>query len=241
MKYSGCFIAGTDTGVGKTVVTAALAVCLRQRPLNVGVMKPIETGIPGNGAGSDAERLLAGAAAKDPLELVTPFRFPAPLAPLAAARQAGSTIALDRILAAYRTLAAKHAFMLVEGIGGVLVPITEGSDVRDLISQMELPVLVVGRASIGGVNHALLTIEALRQRHIPVLGVVLNRPCGTAGSEEQSEQEASTVALVKERSGVFVAGPLHYDATLDRGGTAALSRLADDPAIRTLAGLLAPA
>jgi len=162
MKYSGCFIAGTDTGVGKTVVTAALAVCLRQRPLNVGVMKPIETGIPGNGAGSDAERLLAGAAAKDPLELVTPFRFPAPLAPLAAARQAGSTIALDRILAAYRTLAAKHAFMLVEGIGGVLVPITEGSDVRDLISQMDLPVLVVGRASIGGVNHALLTIEAAR-------------------------------------------------------------------------------
>jgi dethiobiotin synthetase len=237
-RHGGCFIAGTDTGVGKTVVTAALAICLARRGIGVGVMKPIETGVPVRGSSlSDAERLQAGAEV-DPLELVSPYRFPAPLAPLAAARRAGTAITLDRILTAYRTLAARHPLMLVEGIGGVLVPIAPRSDLRDLIVRLKLPVLIVGRASLGGINHALLTIEALQHRKIPILGIVLNRSVRPADSSESHAQEVSTIDLLKERSGVFVTGPLPYEGELDRAWETSLKRMARDPAIQALADLL---
>lgn len=238
-QIGGCFIAGTDTGVGKTIVTAALAACLAQRGLKVGVMKPIETGVSANGSRlSDAERLRLGAETDDPLELVSPFRFSPPLAPLAAARHAHRTITIDRILTAYRTLAARHAFMLVEGLGGVLVPIADRADLRDLIMRLKLPVLIVGRASVGGVNHALLTIEALRHRKIPILGIVLNRPAGPVGSREGAAQEAATLELVKERSGAFVAGPLPYVGEIDRDWERGLKRMVRDQVIQTLADRL---
>jgi dethiobiotin synthetase len=128
---SGVFITGTDTGVGKTLVTTALVLCLKQRGLSVGVMKPIETGCgSGGAAGSDAARLHAAAGMTDPVEVVSPYRFPDPLAPLDAARRAGTTIQERKILAAFRTLAARHMLMLVEGAGGVLVPISKRADMR---------------------------------------------------------------------------------------------------------------
>lgn len=232
---SGCFVTGTDTGVGKTLITAALALCLKQRGLRVGVMKPIETGqLDGSGV-SDAERLRAIVEAPDPVEIVTPYRFSAPLAPLAAARLAGSTIDMDRIVAAYETLAAGHPMVVVEGIGGVMVPISPQVTVRDLIARLGLPAVVVGRASLGGVNHALLTVEALRERGVVTLGIVLNHPAAPPRSPMDAMQEESTVELVKELSGVPVIGPLPHEAAFDRAWEAGLAKLAQHPGIRELA------
>lgn len=233
---TGCFITGTDTSVGKTVVTAALARCLRLRGMRVGVMKPIETGCPPDGSTiSDGERLRHAAGSSDAMEMISPYRLPLPLAPLAAARHAGVTIDLDRIMAAFTQLAANQSCMLVEGVGGVRVPIADHVDVRELIARFGLPVLVVGRIALGGVNHALLTVEALRQRRISVLGLVLNQPARPSDSPSDLLQQNSTIELTRELSGLRVIGPLCYESLIERSWETGLEKLAKDPAIEALA------
>jgi dethiobiotin synthetase len=235
----GCFVTGTDTGVGKTVVAAALACRLRQGGEEVGIMKPIETGVSaGLSIPSDAERLRTAIESRDPLDLINPYRFSAPLAPLAAARLAGTVIRLDRLKASFNVLAARSSFMVIEGIGGVTVPISPRLDVRDLIILFGLPAVIVGRATLGGVNHALLTVEALRRRKVPMLGIVLNRPSTSPQECSGLMQIATTVALVKERSGLPVLGPLHHENLLDQAWSARVSRMATDPVIRELADLV---
>lgn len=237
--FRGCFVTGTDTGVGKTVATAALALHLVQRGVSVGVMKPIETGLPVDGSSvSDAERLRAAAGCTETLDAVSLYRFPRPLAPLAAARHAGMPIDLARILAAFETVAARHACMLVEGIGGVLTPIGDGVSVRDLIERLGLPAVVLGRATLGGVNQALLTLEALRHRRIAVLGILLNRSPGREGASAETLQEESTVQLVGELSGVPVVAPLPYEPLLNQRWETGLATLAREPGIRELADLI---
>jgi dethiobiotin synthetase len=235
----GVFITGTDTGVGKTLVTTALALCLKQRGISVGVMKPIETGYGAEGASrSDAARLYASAGMTAPVECMSPYRFPDPLAPLDAARRAGTTIRTRKIVAAFRTLAARHELMLVEGAGGVLVPISQNMDMRDLIVQMGLPVLVVGRTAIGSVNHVLLTVEALKQRRIAVGGIVLNRTKDAAPGTVDGMQETSTVALLRERSGVPVIGPVPYEPLLQRSWAEGLAQVVGGAAVNGLADLV---
>ncbi len=234
----GVFITGTDTGVGKTLVTAALASCLTQRGLSVGVMKPIETGCRTDGAsGSDAARLYAAAGITEPVEAISPYRFADPLAPLDAARRAGRTIELRRIVRAYRALAARYAFLLVEGAGGVMVPITPTADTRDVIVQLGLPAVVVVRAVLGAVNHTLLTLDALRHRKIPVLGVFLNR-FGSPPQPDDTLQETSTIGLLKERCGVPVIGPLPHRSEIAGSWEQGLAEIAESPAIRELADLV---
>jgi dethiobiotin synthetase len=228
----GCFITGTDTGVGKTLMAAALAVRLKQHGLRVAVMKPIETGCSKETPfDSDAERLRTAIATDLSLDVVSPYRFSAPLAPVDAARAAGVTIEMDHIESAFHTLANDQAFVLVEGVGGLMVPISETMDVRDLMTFLRLPALVVGRTALGGVNHALLTIEALRQRSIPALGIVLNQLLPIL----HHEQTRSTVALLRERSGVPVFGPIAYESTCEHDWMAGVKKIALDPAIRSLA------
>jgi len=239
LSSGGCFVTGTDTGVGKTVVTAALAVCLRRRGVSVGGMKPVETGCGAGSAGpSDAERLRACLAGDDLGAFLSPYQFAAPLAPLAAARQVGAVISLDRIVEAYGRLAARYRSVLVEGAGGLCVPLTDREDMRDLIERLALPVVLVGRCALGGVNHVLLTLEALQTRKIPVLALVLNRPVPHQAASEEELQMVSTVGLLKERSGVPVIGPLPYLVSLAGGGDAGVSELSRDPGIETLAGLI---
>lgn len=238
MKHGGAFIIGTDTGVGKTVVTAALAVNLRRRGIVLGVMKPIETGrSAGDPVISDAARLRSSAGVTDVLDLVNPCRFSHPLAPLAAARQAGSAISLERLLAAFSELAGRYPYVLVEGLGGLCVPLTEREDLRDLVRLIGLPVVVVGRAALGGINQALLTLEALKRRSTPVAALVLNQVCRGQGPDDPAQRE-STVQLLKERSGVPVVGPLPYEAALAADWETGLSKLALDHGIDALADLV---
>jgi dethiobiotin synthetase len=231
IPYHGCFITGTDTGVGKTIITAVLALCLQQRGLRVAVMKPIETGcLNERELSSDAERLRTVIAVTTSIDLISPYRFALPLAPLAAARATGVTIEIDRIKAACQNLANDYDFVLVEGIGGLMVPLSEKSDVRDLIASLHLPALVVGLAALGGVNHALLTIEALRQRAISITGIVLNQLI----TESNPQQTQSTVDLIRERSGVPVFGPLPYESECRLDWSAGVRKMAHDLAIRSL-------
>jgi dethiobiotin synthetase len=170
----GLFVTATDTGVGKTEVACALVSGARAAGLDVGAMKPAQSGLT-PAEPSDAERLRAAAGGGDPFELVCPYQFEAPLAPGVAARLSGVEISMERILEAARTLAARHQALVVEGAGGLLVPLTPRQTYADLAVALGLPVLVVARAGLGTVNHAALTVEALRARGLTVIGLVLNR------------------------------------------------------------------
>lgn len=172
------FITGTDTGVGKTWVGAALATLLTRRGMRVGVLKPVETGWPADPA--RAERETDGALLKraaddpDPLERIVPFRYAEPLAPAVAARRSGCPVEIDVV---GRVLEAKRAafdVVLVEGAGGLLVPIADGVSTLDLVVHLRLPVLVVAGNRLGVINHTLLTVECAGSAGLAVVGVLLN-------------------------------------------------------------------
>jgi len=212
---NGVFVAGTDTGVGKTLVSAALVRRLVRLGCSVGVMKPVETGVSSDTPDrSDAARLIAAAQVDDSLDLVSPYRFPLPLAPLSAASAQGQVIELSEILDRFRQLSARHSCVVVEGAGGLLVPMGQDWDLRDLICRLRLPVVLVGRVGLGGVNHALLTVEALARKKIPVVSLILNETAVPSGSI-QLEQQASTLALLRQRVSVPVLGPLPYQPHVD--------------------------
>lgn len=184
----GLFVTGTDTEVGKTAVTAALAYALRRKGLSVGVMKPAATGCGRRGGrliSEDAELLLKASGAEDPIELVCPYRYEPPVAPSVA----GASISLGHIEECFRALAARHDIVLVEGIGGLLVPLDARHTVADLAVRLNLPVLVVARAGLGTINHTLLTLEAARSRGLELLGVVLNGRSGKPSLSERTNPE----------------------------------------------------
>lgn len=202
----GLFVTGTDTGVGKTEVSVALIAGWRERGLDVAGMKPAESGVV-PGEPSDAERIRAVSGGSDPSELVCPYAFAAPLAPAVAARLEGRTVSFDHVLGCARELVRRHAALVVEGAGGVFVPLTENRTYADLAWALGLPVLVVARAGLGTVNHTALTCEVLRIRGLEVRGVVLNRP--TSGSDPS---EPHNPAEIERLTGVRVLASLPHVA-----------------------------
>lgn len=234
----GIFITGTDTGVGKTLITAALALHLKKRGLTVGVMKPIETGIsPSREDRSDAARLRSIIDSDEPLGAIRPYAFELPVAPLAAAQQEGQTINLETIKKVYRLLSNRYDAMVVEGVGGVRVPITPKIGVTDLIRTLHLPVVVVGRSGLGGINHALLTVEALQRQKIRIIALVLNRT-QSVRSAIAHIQERSTLEILRKQSGVPVLGPLPYEPGMPTRFRPAVQHLARSAAITKLAQLM---
>ncbi|HEY4036298.1 MAG TPA: dethiobiotin synthase [Ktedonobacteraceae bacterium] len=172
----GYFITGTDTGVGKTVVTALLASLLCRQGLRVGVMKPVETGCPREGdhfAPQDSLFLRQISGCTAPQDLVTPYIFAEPLAPAIAAERAGITIEMKHIRRCYEQLLAEHDIVLVEGAGGLLVPLTAQLSMHDIAVELDLPVLIVACNRLGAINHTALTVTVARERS-HVLGIVLN-------------------------------------------------------------------
>lgn len=186
----GLFVTGTDTGVGKTVVTAAIALALRALGVDVGVVKPIQTGE------GDAETLRRLAELEAEPQEIAPYSFAAPLAPLVSARLEGKTIDVTEVASTTLRLAARHDVALVEGIGGLCVPISEGATVVDLAVALGFPLAIVARAGLGTVNHTLLTVREARRRDLEVAGVVLN------GAEDEST--ATNTELIQAFTGVPV-------------------------------------
>jgi dethiobiotin synthetase len=173
----GIFVTATDTHAGKTLVAAALAKALAARGVDVGVMKPVASGCSLSGRGplsADARILQQAAGTTDPVALVTPAAFGPPLAPSVAARLSGQRLSLSKVMAAWRRLARRHEFMLVEGVGGLLVPLAPGLCVAGLAARMRLPLLLVVANRLGAINHALLTLNEARRWRLAVWRVVLN-------------------------------------------------------------------
>ncbi len=169
----GILVVGTDTAVGKTVVAAGLAWALRRRGIDVGVMKPVETGVSTRRR-SDAALL----------------RLAAPLAPMVAARREGVRLSLDRLVRGYERLAARRAFVVVEGVGGLMVPITATKTTLDLAEALQLPLLIVIANRLGAINHTLLTLHAAECRGLTVHGLILNHPRRSRGLAERTNQDA---------------------------------------------------
>jgi len=172
----GLFVTGTDTGVGKTMVAAGLARFFSRCGLTVGVMKPCETGVADVGQpGADARLLRSAAGSSDSDELLAPYRLQAPLSPSAAAKQAGTIIDPQHIRACYDQVSAGKDLVIVEGAGGLMVPLRGGYLMADLVRQLNVPLLVVARPVLGTINHTLLTVFAARAMELPLAGIILNR------------------------------------------------------------------
>ena len=176
-ENSAWFVAGTDTEVGKTFVTAALLHGLKQRGVRALGMKPVAAGTDASGHNDDVEALIAASSVTAPRELVNPYLFAPAIAPHIAAAESGRPIDLARIEQAFAALRPLADVVLVEGVGGFCVPLGDspGTGADDLAVRLALPVILVVGMRLGCINHALLTAEAIAARGLTLAGWVANR------------------------------------------------------------------
>ncbi|MEW6419767.1 MAG: dethiobiotin synthase [Nitrospirota bacterium] len=217
----GFFITGTDTGVGKTVIVSALVKSIGLLGYSVCGMKPIETGcirakskeqrakskvkdrslIP-----SDGMFLKEMAGMDDSMDLVTPITFENPLAPMVASEIEGIPVDIDKIQKAYKKLSKNYDVVIVEGIGGLLVPIKKDYFVLDLARDFGLPLIVVSRPGLGTLNHTMLTVNYAINEGLDVAGIIINysRP------PEYSLAEETNIEVISKISPIPVIGSFHY-------------------------------
>jgi dethiobiotin synthetase len=191
---AGLFITGTDTGVGKTLVACALAALLRERGYTVGVLKPVETGCPqrdGQLFPADAFNLQKFSGCEEAPATICPYAFEEALAPALAAARSGVAVDIDVIEAVYGKISAAHDVTLVEGAGGLFVPLLPHYTYADLAHLLKIPLLVVAANRLGALNHLLLTLEHASCRGLSILGYILNR----VESEASLAAETNSAAL----------------------------------------------
>jgi dethiobiotin synthetase len=214
---SGLLITGTDTGVGKTVVACALAADLVRRGLNIAVWKPAETGWnPSTEETSDAARLQKAAGSTEPLEVICPYRLREALAPAVAARVEGVFIDLAHLARLYHKRRMSSDVLIVEGAGGLLVPLVDSTTYADLARDLGLSLLIVAPNRLGVINHTALTARAAAAEGIHVIGFVLNsvesltrsQPSSSAMSPADAERGLSR--RPQNSAGAGLAGPGIY-------------------------------
>jgi len=221
----GLFVTGTDTGVGKSVVAAAVCAALAARGERVAVFKPAVTGLDEageEGAWPPDHELLAGtASAGQSAEEVAPHRFGPAVSPHLAAELAGEPIEPAALVAAARAAGAGADALISEGVGGLLVPLTPGYSVRDLAVDLALPVVVIARPGLGTINHTLLTLEAARAVGLALAGVVMTPWPGRSDAMQRSNRET-----VERLGGVEVSGlaPVEPDGLAEAGARLPLDR-----------------
>jgi dethiobiotin synthetase len=229
---SAFFVTGTDTACGKTRVACALARALRESGRRVRVLKPVETGCPERGGRlipEDALALAAAAGDDAPVERLCAYALPLAAAPEVAAADAGIEIDPRRIAAALAAAREGADAVLVEGAGGLLVPIAPGLDMAGLASRLELPLVIVARAALGTINHTLLTLEVARARGLRALGVALSHTL--PGADRGALRNLDALRTQLARSGVEYLGELGHGA----------ERLHPEPVPRSLLAALGPA
>jgi dethiobiotin synthetase len=209
---SGIFITGTDTGVGKTYVTALILAELRRRGVKAAAFKPIACGRGGRHDAEIYRRLMDN---EQPLHVINPVYLKHPLAPSVAARLENRRINLQSIHAAYARLTTLYAPLLVEGAGGLLVPIKQDYFVADLAKDLQLPVLIVARLGLGTINHTLLTVRQAKN----VAGIVLNDTTGKRGLAEKTN-----IVEIPRLTGVPLLGVVPYG---ERGRERAVREICD--------------
>jgi dethiobiotin synthetase len=215
-------VTGTDTGVGKTVAACALVLALRARGLAVGAMKPVETGVAPGAADTDAARLRRAAGGRDAIDDVCPCAYAEPLAPWVAAERAGRSLDVARMDAAFARVAGGRDAVVVEGAGGLLVPLTRTLTLADLASRWALDLVVVAPNRLGVINHALLTVREAERRALAVRAVALVDAVDDAdGVAERTNADALTALLAPAplvRVPRLTAEALGRDASLADAG-----------------------
>ena len=197
----GLFVTGTDTGVGKTVVTAGIALALEAGCGPVGVAKPVQSGALAGDPDGDAMLLKRWTGVAEAAEEIAPWSFAEPLAPLIAARLAGRSLELSEVAERVRGLAARYEVLIVEGAGGLMVPVGETWTVADLATELAFPLVVVARPGLGTVNHTVLTVLAARLTGLEVAGIVLN-----GHGPHVDASSLTNAALIEQLADVLVLG-----------------------------------
>jgi dethiobiotin synthetase len=208
----GIFVTGTDTDVGKTLISCALLHAWRAAGKTAIGMKPVAAGCEFQAQGlicGDVTALCQASGVQAPVELVNPYAFEPPVAPHIAAEEAGVTIDLERIHAAFLTLAECAEIVVVEGAGGFRVPLNLREDSADLARKLGLPVVLVVGMRLGCLNHALLTAEAIRARGLTLVGWVANR------IDPDMLHFESNLAALRERIGALLLGVVEHEAVPD--------------------------
>lgn len=170
------FVTGTDTDVGKTYITAGLAVTFRKMGLDVGVMKPFAAGTAQKKGfkSEDIKILSKSAQVNDPENLINPQFFKIPASPYTAWKKLKIKPKVSTILSSFKKLSKLHETILVEGMGGVMTPILKDYYITNLIKEMNIPALIVTRSKIGTVNHTIMTVKMCEKYKIPVKGIIIN-------------------------------------------------------------------
>lgn len=190
------FVTGTDTGVGKTFISCIIAEGLRKEGIDVGVMKPLETGCKKRNnflVPSDGISLKKASGVDDPLDLIVPYKFSAPLAPFVAAELENKKISILKIKKSCLKTAKKHDVIIIEGAGGLLVPITKSYSYLNLIKNLGAQVIIVAANKLGVINHLMLTLNCLKVNRITPLCVILNN----IEQQKNIAQRTNLVALQK--------------------------------------------
>jgi len=194
------FITATDTGVGKTVATYVLAVLLKAQGRKVGVMKPVQC------AGDDAQFLRKSLGLEDDLKTINPFYVPEPLSPHLAFRRARIKFDKRQVQGSLKELQARYDIVLVEGAGGLMVPLTDFYYNADLIKDLKAEVIVVARLGLGTINHTLVTINEMRRRGLKILGLVFSQ----AKPGRHGLPESTNPQEIEKLSQVQVLGIIPY-------------------------------
>jgi dethiobiotin synthetase len=214
----GLFVTATDTGVGKTYLTSLIARSLPRDQVRVGAYKPVCSGAEISAEGghywSDVKKLVEAIGGDvDPVR-VCPQRLKAPLAPPVAARLERVNLDFEAMKAAADWWQGRVDVLLIEGVGGLLCPLTEDKTIADLAVALGYPLLVVARAGLGTINHTLLTVEAARYRGLPVAGVVLNE----SEPLEETPGTGENSAEIARRANVPVLGVVRYGSQFAESG-----------------------
>lgn len=242
MSLRGFFVAGTDTGVGKTAFTAAFLCRMFDSGLRPAPVKPVQTGVAPDEPGDLDIALAAAGLSPSGTErrLMNPYRFRLPASPHLAAEHEGTTIDPALIIASCRELSRVWDCLLVESAGGLLVPLTRDYLSLDLARELGLPLIVLARAGLGTINHTLLTLTVARSAGLDVAAVALNRPEPSALDEAARLIETDNRRVIEETGGVTVIGPLPHvpGAGVSPEASRELGRALDNPVLeRLLAGL----
>ena len=202
------FITGTDTGVGKTIAGGGIAGVLRRSGKKVGVLKPFESGCSnsdGELIPEDALFLKNISGCTEAINVICPYRMEHPLAPGVAAEIEGVSIDLGRIRSCFKALEKKYETVLVEGAGGLMVPVTVDFLTSDLIKMLGLPTIIVSRLSLGTINHSLLTVKHALSCGLSVTGIILNQTTSETGKAEETNPE-----VIKRFSGIPILGQIPF-------------------------------
>ncbi|HZH60421.1 MAG TPA: dethiobiotin synthase [Metabacillus sp.] len=197
----GFFVTGTDTGVGKTFITSGIAAVLKEKQMDIGVYKPLLSGISREHPESDTSLLLEASQSSLTYKDITPFEFKEPLAPYVAGKLEGKSIYLKDVLNHWDGIKERHQYFLVEGAGGISVPLGPDFLVSDLIIALSLPTIIIARPNLGTINQTFLTVKYARSLGIEIAGIIINGKNKGFDLAEQTNPD-----VIEKQCGVPILG-----------------------------------